>query len=127
MPTHRIRRLYSTGTSQVADKTDEFTSDLESGFTVTCATGSTTHIAVVIDKDDVQSFQFQATASVVMKCNETTTPTNTITLPANSPVLYGTGVNTNPITTDITTGFFIVNASGAPSIVKGNWLIDVTP
>lgn len=127
MPEHRIRRLYSTGTSQVADKTDTFTSDLESGFTVTCPTGSTTHIVVAIDKDDLQCCQFQATASVVMKTNEVTSPGNTITLPANTPLIYGLNVNTNPFTSDVTTGFFIVNASGAAAIVKGNWLTDVTP
>lgn len=51
--------------------------------------------------------------ALTLKTNDTTTPGDTISLPANVPVIYDSqGVGTNPFTADVTR-FYFTNAAAA--------------
>lgn len=84
-------------------------------------------VALAIDQSQLKSLYIVADQALVLETNDGAAPDDTITLVANSPVVwqYGTGL-TCPITVDITTNLFVTNASGSTATLQCEFLIDPT-
>ena len=67
-----------------------------------------------IDQSQVQALLISSTGALTIKTNSSTSPTQTITLVANQPVIWKTGEGSCPITADVT-DIYVTN-SGASAI-----------
>lgn len=106
----------STGTGEVNvdESIPDSSTDLEITFT--------------IDQSAMVSLYIESDQNLTIETNDGTTPTDTITLVANEPIIWTTNsVHSNPITADVTANIFITQSSGSTAILKIRALQDVTP
>lgn len=81
-----------------------------------------------LDQSAMQSIYIVSDQAVTIETNSGSTPTDTLTLAANIPVIWFTGSGlTNPITADITTDIYVTNASGSAANLQIVALTDPTP
>jgi len=90
---------------------------------------ATTHKEVNIDLDvsELKTLMILSTTDVTIKTNSTGSPDDTLTVVANTPVMWGddTGI-TCPLTVDVTK-IYITNAGAVASTVKIRSGYDATP
>lgn len=123
--THRIRNIYTAGSSQVGDHTFTYTASGEVNIDETCADSATTDITAAIDQSAMKALLISSDQDVTLNTNSPTD--DTIALTANVPVMWSADVGgTNPITVDVTS-LHVVNASGFSATFKLRVLLDVTP
>lgn len=85
-------------------------------------------VTMNIDVSVLKSLYIESDQNITIETNNGTTPTDTLTLVANEPVIWTTNsVHSNPLTADITTDIFITNSSGSAANLKWRALQDATP
>lgn len=112
--------------SAVVAATYLYTASSEENFNDTAPFGDTLEIDLPVDVSTIVSFYVVSNKAVTLKTNNNITPDQTFVLVANEPLWWNTDqTGLNPLTTDITTLFF-VNGGLADATVKGGFLLDLT-
>lgn len=92
--------------------TDSYTTDQVSKIQESVATGTADQeISLAIDISKLKAFSMQASQAMTVKTNSSSTPQETFTLAAGSPVVFVDG-DTAIFSGDVT-NLFITNASGS--------------
>lgn len=65
-------------------------------------------VALALDVDQLQLLYILCDVAIVIRTNDDTSPTESISVSANVPIVWHAGsVHSNPITSDITTDIFV--------------------
>ena len=91
---------------------------------------SSTDLEVTWDADvsAMKSILIVADGALTVETNSGSTPTDTFTLTADTPIHWTTGSGlTNPVTGDVTTNIFCTNSSGSAVTLTINMVQDPTP
>lgn len=84
-------------------------------------------IAFSLDVSAVKSFYMIADRALTIETNDGGSPANTITLAANVPYIWYTGVTPAFVLTVDVTSLFVTNASGVAATLQIEALYDPTP
>ena len=91
------------------------------------ATTTDLEAIVAFDKTKVKSVFVHSDQDVTVETNSGSAPGNTITLTANTPLVWFPAMPlANPFTVDVTK-FYITNAGASAAVVKYRILVDGTP
>lgn len=127
--THRIGQTYASNNGTVSSVTTSYTGDGEVVVDATIAAGATNALVNAnIRVAGLKSFVFYASTACTVKTNNSTTPGNTLTIPAGGSLIWHTDASyANPLTVDVT-ALYVTNSNATTAAVfKMTALVDVTP
>lgn len=125
MPTHTYGVSWTQGTESVQN-TVSVTADLGKQLDVAVAANQTNYeVDYTLDVSSCKGLYISSDVAMTVKTNSSGSPDQTITLTANTPVIWYTGIGaTCPITTDVTK-LYVTNTTAGTLKVRS--LEDVTP
>lgn len=102
----------------------DVTGEIEAGFEVTVDTGDTETVMLSVDVSEVQSLFIISDKALTVHTNATDgTGGQAIVLVANQAFSWRTGAGANPLTPDITTGFFVHGPTSGSATVRAGFII----
>ena len=126
MPTLNIQ--YSiTGLGSAISKTKSVTDEGDITLEVAVADGQTNKlVACELDVSQCKALVLFASVAMTLKTNNSSTPADTIALPAGIPLVYGGDAEeTNPLGTDVT-ALYLTNSSGSDGTFQFKAIFDAT-
>lgn len=125
--THQIERTWKRGNDSVV-AVETVTSDSEANQDVAVADGQTAfHTVLAIDVSQLKSLFIKSDQDITIKTNSSGSPTDTIDVVANIPLMWTPDCGFDcPLSADVT-GLYIANDSGSTATVQIRCLQDGTP
>ena len=108
---HTITRSFASGSGTLTSSTT-YNGNIEVDISESCPASTTTEIDVAITVANLQSLYMKSDQIVVIKVNDTTSPTKTFTLPANEAYIWPNGGDTNPLGASNVTKIYVIVTTG---------------
>lgn len=126
--THRIGQTYSSNNGSVASVAVTLVGDGEQVFDGVIPAGATNfQVNVAIDIAVVKSFVLYSSLATTVKTNSSTTPGDTLTIPAAGTIIWWTSApHANPLSVAVTK-LYVTNPGATDCVFKATALLDVTP
>lgn len=118
-----------TGNGQaVTSVVKSLTADAQAGYDGSIPDSTTNQeVDVAIKHSTLAGFVATSDHAITIKTNSTSAPDDTLSVAANTPIIFYTGGPwANPLTADVTK-MYITNNSGGTAVVKIRALYDSTP
>ena len=85
-------------------------------------------VTFAADVSAMKGLYIQSDQDLTIETNSGSTPTDTLALKANTPVVWSSNsVHSNPLTADVTANIFVTNSSGSAAALEIRKLEDPTP
>ena len=125
--THTVTRTVDTGGGTVS-KTNTYSGDGRTSRDPTIPDSTTDQLVnISIDISQIKSLYIASSQNVTLETNSAGTPTDTISLLADKPLLWQSdSYYANPFSADVT-AIYLTNASGSEAIVNIEVVHDATP
>lgn len=128
MPTHRLQRIWQDAGNESVTQQETIVADSETNLDVAVADGATALQAnLAVDISALKSLYISSDQNLTVKTNSSGSPDDTLTIKANSPLIWTPDCGfACPLTEDVT-ALYLANAAGEDATLKVRLLQDATP